>query len=214
MNPSPMQTSDSPKKSPDPTCIAFLNGRRLAAGSVLEVALAVHRSVEPEEVADVLIFDGSSSRIVEIDWRGDAHDIRDRLAPALEAPEPEAAEAAAEAPPVRKRGRPKLGVVGREVTLLPRHWDWLASQPGGASVTLRKLVDQARRSRSAADRKRRAQEVAYRFMVTIAGNAEGFEEASRALFAGDHAKLMEQIGSWPPDVQEHLLHLASPALAP
>ena len=194
------------------TCIAFLNGRRLASGPVLEVALAVHHTVQEVETPDVLVFDSSSSRIVEIDWRGNADDIRRRLSPSEEPTVPEPADAAVESPPVRKRGRPKLGVVGREVTLLPRHWEWLATQPGGASVTLRKLVDQARRSRSAADRKRRAQEVAYRFMVTIAGDAQGFEEASRGLFAGDREKLAAQIRSWPPDVQEHLLHLASPAL--
>lgn len=214
MNPSPISPTQEPTLQ---TCTAFLAGRRLASGPVLDVALAVHAAIVSEEIPDVLVFDDSSSRIVEIDWRGTTDDVRSRIAPGPEAAAPERAGTEAEcteaeSPPVRKRGRPKLGVVGREVTLLPRHWDWLATQPGGASVTLRKLVEQARRARSAADRKRRAQESAYRFMVTIAGNAEGFEEASRALFAGDLEKLANQTQAWPPDVQEHLLQLADPGL--
>ena len=76
-------------------------------------------------------------------------------------------------------------MVAREVTLLPRHWEWLAQQSGGASVALRRLVDQARRGTEDKDRIRRAQEAAYRFMSAMAGNRPNFEDAIRALFAGD-----------------------------
>ena len=88
----------------------------------------------------------------------------------------------------RGRGRPKLGVVAREVTLLPRHWDWLNSQSGGASVALRKLVEAARLAGDDKDRTRHAQEAAYRFMTALAGNLPGYEEATRALYAADPAR--------------------------
>ncbi|HBO77357.1 MAG TPA: DUF2239 domain-containing protein, partial [Cupriavidus sp.] len=105
-------------------------------------------------------------------------------------------------------GRPKLGVVAREVTLLPRHWEWLAGQPGGASVALRKLVEEARRAGSEKDRMRQAHERAYHFMLAIGGDLPGFEEATRALFSNDASRLRELIGGWPADVRDHALHLA------
>jgi hypothetical protein len=112
---------------------------------------------------------------------------------------------------VRKPGRPKLGVVPREVTLLPRHWDWLAGQPGGASVALRKLVEQARRTNQDKDRLRLAQEAAYRFMSTMAGNEPGFEEAARALFAANQVRFSEFVEPWPIDVRDHAKKLAARA---
>ena len=116
-------------------------------------------------------------------------------------------------PPARGRGRPKLGVTAREVTLLPRHWDWLAAQPGGASVALRKLVEDARRVSTNGDRRRVAQEAAYRFMQALAGDLPGYEEATRALFAGDFARFEEHTAHWPDDVREHAGLLAADALA-
>jgi hypothetical protein len=102
-----------------------------------------------------------------------------------------------------------LGVVPREVTLLPRHWDWLGTQPGGASVALRKLVEQARKSNHGADQLRHAQEAAYRFMSAMAGNEAGFEEATRALFAGNQEVFSMQVESWPIDVRNHAKKLAA-----
>jgi hypothetical protein len=107
----------------------------------------------------------------------------------------------------RRRGRPRLGVVAREVTLLPRHWAWLATQPGGASVALRRLVDDARRAGAGRDRARQARDAAYRFMHALAGDLPGFEEASRALFAGDRDRFAAAVASWPPDVREHATKL-------
>jgi hypothetical protein len=108
----------------------------------------------------------------------------------------------------RGPGRPKLGVVSREVTLLPRHWDWLNSQPGGASAALRKLVDDARRVNSAMDRVQHSQGVAYKFMSAMAGDFPGFEEAIRALFAGDYQRFKRLVASWPVDIQDHARKLA------
>jgi hypothetical protein len=112
----------------------------------------------------------------------------------------------------RGPGRPRLGVVAREVTLLPRHWDWLSGQPGGASVALRKLVEEARRANAGKDRVRRSQEAAYRFMSAIAGNLPGFEEAARALFARDPERFADCIRGWPADVQQHLARLAQESM--
>ena len=108
----------------------------------------------------------------------------------------------------RGRGRPKLGVVAREITLLPRHWEWLGTQPGGASVALRKLVEEARRANGDVDRARAAKEAAYRFMSTMAGNLAGFEEASRALFADDRRRFVGLIAGWPDDIRDHVVKLA------
>jgi hypothetical protein len=120
-------------------------------------------------------------------------------------------EAAADhlsAPEPRGRGRPKLGVVAREVTLLPRHWEWLGTQPGGASVALRKLVEEARRASGDRDRSRAARDAAYHFMSTMAGNLPGFEEASRALFADDRRRFAGLIAGWPEDIRDHIVKLA------
>jgi len=105
-------------------------------------------------------------------------------------------------------GRPRLGVVAREVTLLPRHWEWLSEQPGGASVTLRKLVEVARLSTVDEVRVRRAREACYRFTNTLAGDEPGCEEALRALFARDEEKVRAFTDEWPPDVRAHARRLA------
>lgn len=150
----------------------------------------------------VLLFDDSTSETIEVDFRGTVDDVAKRLA-AAGAPAPELPRGA---------GRPKLGVVGREVTLLPRQWEWLSTQPGGASVTLRKLVDEARRSSQQRDAKRQAQNAAYRFMTAMAGNEAGFEEANRALWAGDGKKFERETRRWPADVRDHARKLAERAL--
>src|SRR5207249_5278632 len=137
--------------------------RRSASGPVADVALAAKRVADRGD--NVLIFDDATAQTIEIDFRGSAADVSARLAQRAELRAAPAQEA--EAP--RGPGRPKLGVVAREVTLLPRHWDWLASQPGGASVALRKLVEHARRANGDKDRVRIAREVAYRFMSAMAG---------------------------------------------
>ena len=109
------------------------------------------------------------------------------------------------------RGRPRLGVVAREVTLLPRHWDWLSAQSGGASVTLRKLVDAARKQNSADDRVRRTQDVTYRFLHAVAGDVAGYEEVSRALYAWDLSRLDALMADWPTDVVAHARRLLAGA---
>jgi uncharacterized protein len=186
-------------------CTAFAGVRRIASGDLTEVALKAKAIIDQDEGAPILIFDDATAKLIELDFRGGREDVLRRLparAP-LQTTEPEAA---------RGRGRPKLGVVAREVTLLPRHWQWLSSQPGGASVALRKLVEEARRANAGKDSVRRSQDAAYRFMSVLAGDAPGFEEAARALFAGDGKRFDQCVAGWPADVRDHARTLARVAL--
>ncbi|HEX2525397.1 MAG TPA: DUF2239 family protein [Geminicoccus sp.] len=177
---------------------AFAGSKRLASGSLAEAALAAKDVIDHDDRVAVFVFEDASGRIVDLDMRGSSDDVLARL------------ENKKDAAP-RGPGRPKLGVVAREVTLLPRHWDWLASQPGGASVALRKLVDAARAANADADRMRLAREATDRFMVTLAGDLPGYEAAARAIYAGDEARFGQAIQDWPQDIREHAVRLAADA---
>ncbi|WP_336597553.1 DUF2239 family protein [Paraburkholderia bengalensis] len=195
------------------TCTAFEGVRRLASGELKGVALAARAAIERDAGASVLIFDDETSRPIDLDLRGSERDVLARLADRAAGSAP-STEDAGEAPSAsRGRGRPKLGVVAREVTLLPRHWNWLNEQPGGASVALRKLVDAARIASEGKDRMRRAQESAYRFMTAMAGDLAGYEEATRALYANDAARFDAMTAAWPADVRDHTRKLAAPAFS-
>ncbi|MBZ5577995.1 MAG: DUF2239 family protein [Acidobacteriia bacterium] len=171
---------------------AFHGMTRIAAGSPAEVALLLK---DAPQGGEFLVFDDATGQQIDLDTHGTAEEISIRYPPE-----------ASEEP--RGRGRPRLGVVAKEVTLLPRHWDWLSTQPGGASVALRKLVEQARKTSGDGDRVRAAQEAAYRFMSAIAGNLPGFEEATRALFAYERRRFSELIAGWPADVRDYAVQLA------
>jgi uncharacterized protein len=171
---------------------AFRGLRRLASGTAEELAHVLKRGPQGE----ILVFDDETGAQIDLDLRtGDSREVADGTA-----------ESSAIEP--RGRGRPRLGVVAKEVTLLPRHWDWLNAQPGGASVALRKLVEEARRTSGDRDRVRAAQEAAYRFMSAVGGNLPGFEEATRALFAYDRRRLTLLIAKWPEDVRDYAVRLA------
>ena len=182
------------------TFTAFEGQRRLASGALADVAMAIKRVTRPA-AAPIAIFSDSTGRAVDIDLRGSDAEVRARLADRAHPSAP------TEAAP-RGRWRPKLGVVAREVTLLPRHWEWLNVQPGGASVALRKLVDEARRTSGDKDRQRAARDAAYHFMSAMAGNRPGFEEATRALFADDRRRMAGHIAAWPADIRDHVVRLA------
>jgi hypothetical protein len=163
----------------------------------------VKAALDEHESHPLLVFDDMSGSLVDFDLRGSPEEILARLAPEKTPDQP--------SEPARGPGRPKLGVVAREVTLLPRHWDWLNAQPGGASVALRKLVDAARATHAGADRRRLTQRAADRFMAAVAGNAPGYEEAARALYAGDRIRFAAAMAAWPIDIREHAMHLATVA---
>lgn len=195
---------------------AFNGHRRIASGPLQTVALVVKQVIENGAAGPVLIFDNATGRSIEIDTRGSVEEMVARLAQPTAThdragvlqPSADSVGADARISEPRGRGRPKLGVVPREVTLMPRHWEWLAAQPGGASVALRKLVEEARRVHGEKDKRRKAQERAYHFMSAMAGDMPGFEEAARALFASDQPRLRELVAPWPEDVRGHAIALA------
>ena len=192
-----------------PAAIAFEGDHKLAEGSLADVAAAMRRRSGKATHETILVFDYVSGRNLQLDLSGSEKEVRARFAekaPATLAKPDEAVPAAPRGP-----GRPKLGVVPREVTLLPRHWDWLNAQPGGASVAIRKLVEDARRTRGQSDALRARQEAAYRFISAIAGDWRNYEEATRALFADDAVRFQELTEAWPVDVRDHARLLAAAA---
>jgi hypothetical protein len=192
------------KPAPEAAYVAFEGDRCIGSGDLREVARSARQALGRQPHASILIFNGRTSALVDVDFRGSVDDVVARIPlPEAHAADEDTAVAAPRGP-----GRPKLGVVAREITLLPRHWDWLAQQKGGASVAIRKLVDEARRNNEGSDRIRLAQEAAYRFMSTMAGNRPHFEEAIRALFAGDAKRFEQLIAEWPADVRDHAARLA------
>lgn len=180
----------------EPQWIAFDGPKRIAQGAPRETIYLVKDYFHRHPQASILFFDAVTSKQIDIDLRIDAEHLERVLDYLVN-------------PPAQSRtpGRPKLGVVPREVTLLPRHWEWLAAQQGGASVALRKLVEQAMRAGGQAVDKRTAQEAAYRFMTAMAGDERDYEEAIRALYADDRAKLEACIVTWPDDVRAHVMTL-------
>jgi hypothetical protein len=195
-----------------PSYTSFNGHKRLASGSLKVNALAVKHALATGVPTALLTFCDQTGQVVDIDLRGSDAEMFAHLPPdgfPLQGTDSALIDSADAGEP-RGRGRPKLGVVAREVTLLPRHWDWLAAQRGGASVTLRKLVDEARRASVERDQQRQTNERAYHFMSAMAGDMAGFEEASRALFANDAAKFHQLTEAWPTDVRDYLRYLAGP----
>ncbi len=182
------------------TYTAFDGHRLLASGPLLDVTLAVKAS-PGLPAGTVLTFDDESGKVVDLDLHGSPEQIATRH------------RAREEGLAARGRGRPKLGVVAREVTLLPRHWDWLATQRGGASVTLRRLIDEARKAEGGQAAVRTARDNAYRFMSAIGGDLPGFEEAVRALYAGDTARMEHHLAEWPGDLRAYVRKLAAVSIA-
>jgi hypothetical protein len=180
----------------DQLLFAFAGHRLLARGPAAEVVAAVKTATDGGDT--VLTFDAVAGGVVDLDLRGEIAAVLARLTPAS-------------GPEKRGPGRPKLGVTAREVTLLPRHWDWLSGQPGGASVALRKLVEGALKEAEGPDRARRAKEAAYRFMTAIAGDLPGYEAAVRRLFAGDWSAFDAAVEGWPEGVRDAVRGMAAGA---
>lgn len=182
------------------TCTAFIGERKLASGPVKTVARKLKQKLAPAEQQSVLVFDDTSGRPRDLDLSGELDDVLARL------------EGSGDDAP-RRRGRPRLGVVPKEVTLLPRHWDWLNAQPGGASVTLRKLVDNARHGK-ASNRQRQQQEACYRVMHALGGDLPGYEAALRALYGDKLAEFQHAIEIWPRDIRTYLNRFTDGAFTP
>ncbi len=200
-----MTADSTPVTPPEPTHLLFRAERKLAAGSLATLVQTLH-GFSPAEREGVLIFEVATGRELDVDLRGTAQDLTRRYPPASTSVD--------DAPAPRKRGRPKLGVVGREVTLLPRHWQWLDTQRGGASAALRRLIDQARKEFAGEDAARAAQDRTNRLLTTLAGNLPGFEEAIRALYARDQVGFEHQLSSWPVDLRDTALQFANDVWPP
>ncbi|MDO7833901.1 DUF2239 family protein [Sphingobium sp. HBC34] len=168
------------------TLTAFAGDLWIATGDEGEVRAALNAM--GDEAQNIWLFDDATGRQVDIDLRGPVIDE------------------------ARGRGRPKLGVQSREVTLLPRHWDWLATQPGGASATLRRLVEDARKA-AATPGPRAAMDAAYHFLTVMAGDRPHYEAAIRALYAKDEQLFMSLSQNWPSGIRDHGRALAAPAFA-
>jgi uncharacterized protein len=180
-----MSLSEELSAEISPSYVCFYETDRIAEGSLASVAIAAWN------LANSQPNDRSTGKVIDLNISGTERDVVSRYAPLDHA--------------VAKRGRPKLGVVPREITLLPRHWEWLGQQPGGASVTLRKLVDAARKGSTTQNGNRERIAAAYKFTSAIAGDFPLFEEAMRALFAKDFAKLESLTTNWPADIRNELL---------
>jgi hypothetical protein len=175
------------------TYTAFLGKQLLASGELSDVLPALKPHFDRDPGTLFLIFDDRTGRPVDFDLRGTLPEVlaRYRPVPARSGP-----------------GRPKLGVVAREVSLLPRHWEWLEQQPTGASAAIRRLVDEARKQDPGEDRARSGIEAADRFLTAIAGNLPGYEEATRALYGRNQERFEELIRDWPRDIRMHAQRLA------
>lgn len=184
---------------------AFQDNQQFASGDPWDVAITVSHALQQQPGQNIYIFDDQAGRMVDIDLTISPAALMAQLQAQYTVNETTAPEA------LRGAGRPKLGVVAREVTLLPRHWEWLATQPSGASATLRKLVEQARKQDQATVAIRQAQEATDRFMNAMLGNAPGYEAAARALYAGQKENFLHYTEQWPTDLRNYVQRLAEPA---
>lgn len=175
--------------------VVFEKDSLVLSGGISEVATVLKARFDRGELGGVLCFEVGSGAQVEIDLRGSLDEVLGRVAPRE----------------VRGRGRPRLGVVGREVSLFPRHWEWLEQQPNGSSAALRRLVEQATKGPTGRDQARRRREALSRVLMAIAGDRPGYEEVCRALFAGDDARLEGLVGCWPDDLRKYVVQEAREA---
>lgn len=172
---------------------AFEGSRRIASGDPASVANAVREAISDGQSASILIFDDQTGVQIDLNLREElGSSMGDHSSPASSSPEQ------------RSAGRPRLGVVAREVTLLPRHWDWLNKQRGGASAALRRLVDEARKSSDSIEARQAVRDALYRFMTAISGNAPGYEEALRNLFSGNLSGFKQATANWPADIRSFM----------
>ena len=171
--------------------ICFSGHLRIAQGKLATVAEAAWQLAQTDPTKTTLTFNRETGVVVDLNLSGALRDVSERYAPV---------------PTIAKRGRPKLGVTPREITLLPQHWEWLSHQPGGASVALRRLVEAARRDSSGEEAIRERTSATYNFMAAIAGDLPWFEEATRALFARQKSLFTKHISKWPRDIQDELNH--------
>lgn len=184
------------------TYTAFEDHKILSQGSLEDVVLKVKKRFEKSPESQIVIYSDATGKSMDFNFQGSEKEVLKRLEVYTT---PENSNEVSSGP-----GRPKLGVISREVSLLPKHWEWLATQSGGASNTLRKLVEENMKKNSSVNSVKAAQERTYKFMSVEAGDLENYEEALRALYRKDKERLSSEIKTWPRDVQKHILELAKP----
>lgn len=189
------------KPTRETECTAFFGTQKIARGNIVDVIPAVKAFFEKSGENPVLLFDNTTSAPIEIDFRGSTEEILSNISSVSEDSEKK---------PLNP-GRPKLGVISREISLLPRHWEWLSLQQKGASATIRTLVEEAKKKTAPQDEIQKAQNSLHTFMTAIAGNMPGYEEALRALYSGEKKRFSEVISAWTKDVREHTEELAKKA---
>ncbi len=185
--------------------VGFQGNQRLGLGSLENVAMLCFHSQNQDPTTRISVYEDESGRVVDVDFSGTNEEVLARLREPKRGKE--TAENTAEERfkrPRRKPGRPKLGVVSREISLLPRHWSWLAEQRGGASATLRRLVELARKNESVESIQRRVVDAAHRFLWDLAGDQPHFEEVSRALFLGKLEQVTQLSNGWPEGIRHQL----------
>ena len=188
------------------TYTVFDGPKLILQGSLSDVIVRVKKRMGKIENSSFLICNDSNGQTLDFNFQGSEKDVLKRLETFV-SPQPAISKNKETVGP----GRPKLGVVAREVSLLPRHWEWLALQEGGASVTIRKLVDEAKKKFAEGSSVKQAQERVYKFMSVMAGDLEGYEEALRALYKKDAKKFALEIQAWPEDIKKHTVDLSKAA---
>lgn len=180
---------------------AFNNTNKLANGPLIEVIMAMKTAIIENQNAKILCFLDENGAMIDFDLSGSNEQIIARLLTQFKAPS--TSEQIEIIETQSKAGRPKLGVIAKEVTLLPRHWEWLGAQNGGASATLRRLVEIAAKESIGIAARKNAQNATYRFLQNIAGDFENYEEVLRAIFADDFEKMRNLMKNWPQDIQNY-----------
>lgn len=169
------------------TYTAFVGNTRLITDSLLNVALAIKN--QQHDSAPILIFEDQTGKQIDVNITGSESDIQQRYA---------------ELETVKKVGRPKLGVISREITLQQKHWDWLDLQNSSASAVIRKLIDQELNNAQSESNIMMTKQTTDRFMSAMLGNMPNYEEATRALYQGNKEGFLELIQDYPNDLKEYL----------
>ncbi len=184
------------------TYTAFESGKVISSGTLADVVINLKKKLGKSNHTSVLIFNDTTGRTMDFNFSGSEKEVLKRLEIYTQTPD-------SKEQPIGP-GRPKLGVFSREVSLLPRHWEWLASQSGGASAVLRRLVEEAKKTSSQTITTKHAQERTYHFMSVVAGDFKGYEEVLRSLYKKDKSNFFSEMSEWPKDIVSYIRKISGP----
>jgi hypothetical protein len=182
------------------TYTAFNNTDLFHQGDLSEVVLKIKDHIGKAENTTITVFSDATGKTIDFNFQGTKKDVQKRLDVFV--------SESSLTNTITGPGRPKLGVISREISLLPTHWEWLSTQPGGASAILRRLVDEARKKSLNTPSIKSIQEKTHRFISAIAGDLEGYEEVLRAMYRKDEDQFLIHMSSWPNDLKTHALFLS------